>query len=131
VLGEWSSKQTAALLDNLLQGNTTFDVVLVDYLVGAMDGFTPYEQDMIFAQLRQYTGQRMYAVGQEPYRLPRDSKHNTKRRDYMDSLDGEELAREIAMSVMKLRDATILLTGERPYRYEILLCALTNKGSSP
>ncbi len=39
-----------------------------------MEGFTPYEQDVIFGQLKPYVGNMLYVVGQEPYFLPQDRK---------------------------------------------------------
>jgi hypothetical protein len=37
-----------------------------------MEGFTPYEQDLIFDQLKPFVGKRLYIIGQEPYYLPSD-----------------------------------------------------------
>lgn len=81
-----------------LQGER-FDTVLADYLLGALEGFSPYYQDRLFARLRPHVGGRLYAVGLSPYR---------------DGADGEAgaLIREIAA----LRDACILLAGHRCYR---------------
>jgi hypothetical protein len=91
VTGNW---QDPALLAGEL-----YDVVLADYLLGAIDGFAPYFQDRLFARLRPLVGQRLYAVGLAPY--PDD-----------DDSPGAALIREIA----RLRDACILLAGHRCYR---------------
>ncbi|MBL8265032.1 class I SAM-dependent methyltransferase, partial [Steroidobacter sp.] len=44
IVGNW--------LDHDLLANETFDVVLADYLLGAVDGFAPYWQDQLFPRLR-------------------------------------------------------------------------------
>jgi hypothetical protein len=96
--------------DRLLAGNWTdpgllagesFDVVIADYLLGAIDGFAPYFQDQLFVRLRQHVrpGGHLYVVGLGPYPDQADS-------------SGGRLILEIA----RLRDACILLAGHRCYR---------------
>jgi hypothetical protein len=94
-------------VDRIVGGNWTdpallvgeaYDTVLVDYLVGALDGFSPYFQDRLFGRLFPLCKRRMYVVGLEPYGPSRD--------------EGGELVLEIA----RLRDACILLAGDRCYR---------------
>ena len=94
--------------DRILTGNWTdpgllagerFDVVLADYLLGALDGFAPYFQDRIFARLRPHVGKRLYVVGLAPY--PDRA-----------STPGSRTILEIA----RLRDACILMAGHRCYR---------------
>lgn len=49
-----------------------FDVILADYLVGAMEGFTPFTQDTIFNRLKRHLrphGGELFIIGQEPYGL--------------------------------------------------------------
>ena len=96
--------------DRILSGNWTdpgmlageqFDVVLADYLLGAVDGFAPYFQDRLFERLWLHTkpGGRLYTVGLGPYPDQSDT-------------PGGRLILEIA----RLRDACILLAGHRCYR---------------
>lgn len=92
VLGNWMDPE-------LLDGER-YDTVLADYLVGAIDGFAPYWQDRIFARLRPLVGRRLYVIGLEPYvpYIPVDA------------------AGRIVCEIGRLRDACLLLAGERPYR---------------
>lgn len=94
VTGNWTDP-------TLLHGEV-YDVVLADYLLGAIDGFAPYFQDRLFGRLRRHvapTTGRLYVVGLAPYpdRTPDP---------------GGRLVLEIA----RLRDACILLAGHRCYR---------------
>lgn len=92
LLGNWTD-------DALLEGER-FDMVLMDYLIGAIDGFVPYWQDRIFGRLRPHVAGRVYLVGLEPY-VP-----------YEGVTEAARLLRQIGC----LRDACLLLAGERPYR---------------
>ncbi len=85
--------------DSLLYGET-FDTVLMDYLVGAIEGFSPYWQTRVFERIRPLVSGRVYVIGVEPY-VPFPA---------MDKAG--QLVREIGC----LRDACLLLAGERPYR---------------
>lgn len=85
--------------DPLLLHGEVYDVVLADYLLGAVDGFAPYFQDRLFSRLRPHVGGQLYVVGLAPYPDPADS-------------PGGQLILEIA----RLRDAAILLAGHRCYR---------------
>lgn len=96
--------QDAVLVGNwmdpgLLEGEC-YDVVLADYLLGAIDGFAPYWQDRLFERLRPLVGRRLYVVGLEPYvpYFPTDT------------------AGRLVCEIGRLRDACLLLAGERPYR---------------
>ena len=100
-------KDTLRASDRIVSGNwtdptllfgETYDVVLADYLLGAIDGFAPYFQDQLFERLRSVVGGRLYVIGQAPYGPASD--------------EGGELIWEIA----RLRDACILLAGHRCYR---------------
>jgi hypothetical protein len=96
--------------DHLLVGNWmdesfcsrlgTFDTVLADYLIGAVDGFSPYEQDTILKKLRNHInpGGRLYLIGMNP--IP-------------DHVSGPA---DIVTEVRRARDASIQLAGHRPYR---------------
>jgi hypothetical protein len=78
----------------------TFDTILADYLIGAVDGFSPYEQDTILKKLRNHInpGGRLYLVGMNP--IP----------DHAPGLA------EIVTEVRRARDSCIMLAGHRPYR---------------
>lgn len=86
LLGQWSDP-------TLLYGET-FDTVLVDYVIGALDGHAPYFQYQYLRRLRPHVGGRLYFVGMEP--PPRDNSE----------LD----------EICRVRDACILLAGHRCYR---------------
>ncbi len=94
--------------DLLLAGNWTdptllagrkFNVVLADYLLGALDGFAPYFQDQLFHRLRALVGERLYLVGLEPLPDPAPTPGGT-----------------LILEISRLRDACILLAGHRCYR---------------
>mmetsp|Transcript_9500 Transcript_9500/g.29584 ORF Transcript_9500/g.29584 Transcript_9500/m.29584 type:complete len:303 (+) Transcript_9500:192-1100(+) len=90
-----------------VSGNS-FDTVLCDYLVGSMDGFTPFEQDRVFGELKSYCapGALVHVVGLSPvYALMGGDA-------YAKLSEGEKLVVDTA----RLRDACILLAAHRPYR---------------
>lgn len=93
LIGNWQHSK------DLLKGKL-YDTILADYLVGAMDGFSPYYQDLIFPRLSRHLkpGGRLYVVGLQP--IP----HHTQ---------GDA---NIFCKVTRLRDACILLAGHRCYR---------------
>ena len=45
-IGNWED-------DSFLQGEQ-FDVIIADYLIGAVEGFAPYTQDLIMPRLRRH-----------------------------------------------------------------------------
>ena len=80
-----------------------YDTILADYLIGAMDGFSPFRQDEMIPKLVKLlnpNGGRLYIVGLEP--LP-------------DSVPNNPNA-NIITKVRQVRDACILLAGHRCYR---------------
>jgi SAM-dependent methyltransferase len=83
-----------------LEMKEKFDVILADYLIGAMDGFSPYQQDLMIPKLCKYLkpGGRLYLVGLQP--IP-------------DSAPGPA---DIICKVRQIRDACILLAKHRCYR---------------
>ncbi len=94
--------------DRVLTGNWTdptllhgesFDVVLADYLLGAMDGFAPYFQDQLFGRLAPLVRGRLYVVGLEPIPYRADTEGG-----------------RIIVEINRLRDACILLANHRCYR---------------
>lgn len=90
VIGDWT--------DEALLAGEKFDVVIADYLLGAIDGFAPYFQDRLFGRLRRHVGGTLYAVGLEPWPEV-----------------GDEAAR-CWRAVVDARDAAIRLVGDRTYR---------------
>ena len=67
--GDTDDNTIADLSAYFIQKGETFDTILVDYLIGAMDAFSPYTQDMLLPMLAQLltpsTG-RLYLIGMEP-----------------------------------------------------------------
>ena len=105
VIGNWSTgvERTGKLeygQNKLLLEGQTYDTILVDYLVGAIDGFSPYFQDLIFERLMPHLapGGRMYIIGLQPIpdRVPSEA--------------------NIMCKITKIRDACILLANHRCYR---------------
>lgn len=92
VVGNW-------LDPDLLRGEC-FDTVLADYLIGAIEGFAPYWQDRLFDRLRPLVRRRLYVIGLEPY-VP---------------FEPQDEAGQLVVRIGRLRDACLLLAGDRPYR---------------
>lgn len=94
-MGNWFSETEPLVFDEM------FDTILCDYLVGAMDGFSPYKQDLMLPKLAALLnpGGRLYIVGLQP--IP----------DRVDDPAGNIICR-----VRQVRDACILLAGHRCYR---------------
>lgn len=92
VVGNW--------MDPELLAGERFDVVVADYLLGAVEGFAPYWQDRLFARLRPHVGRRLYVIGLEPYVAWRP----------------DDEAGRIVHAIGRLRDSCLLLGGDRPYR---------------
>ncbi|KAG7369629.1 hypothetical protein IV203_027375 [Nitzschia inconspicua] len=94
IIGNWFGEPPIELKKN------SYDTILADYLIGAMDGFSPYKQDLMIGKLLQYLkpGGRLYIVGLEP--IPDDAPGDA----------------DIICQVRRVRDACILLAGHRCYR---------------
>jgi hypothetical protein len=94
IIGNWFGEPTITLEEE------SYDTILADYLIGAMDGFSPYHQDQMIDKLVRYLkpGGRLYIVGLEP--IP-------------DKAFGDA---NIICQVRRIRDACILLAGHRCYR---------------
>lgn len=92
VIGNWSDPEFLA--------GQRYDTVLADYLLGAIEGFSPYWQDRLFERLRPMVDGRLYVIGLEPYvhRWPAD-------------VDGQ-----LVSMIGRVRDACLLLAGAQPYR---------------
>lgn len=85
--------------DALLAGER-FDTVLADYLLGAVEGFSPYFQAELFKRLRPHVEGVIYVVGLDPYVVgPADTE-----------------AAQMARRIGRLRDSCLLLADETPYR---------------
>ncbi len=104
VKGNWNDH---LLVDDSSEGKKTllcegqlFDTILADYLVGAVDHFSPFFQDQLFFRLRSHlkSGGVMHLTGLNP--IP-------------EKVNGPA---NIFCKITKLRDACILLAGSRPYR---------------
>lgn len=95
ILGNWFGEKYPLKLPE-----KCFDTILLDYLIGAMDGFSPYEQDQIMGKVARYLkpGGRLYVVGLQP--IP-------------DSAPGDA---NLICRMRQVRDACILLAGHRCYR---------------
>lgn len=91
LVGNWT--------DPLLLHGESHDVVLADYLLGAIDGFAPYFQDRMFTRLRPHVAGVLYVVGLEPY--PDES---------------DTAAGRLVLEISRLVNACILLAGHRMFR---------------
>lgn len=92
LIGDWT--------DERLLAGEQFETVLADYLLGAVEGFSPYFQPHLFARLRPLMAGRLYVVGLDPYVVgPADTE-----------------AAKIARRIGRLRDACMLAADETPYR---------------
>ena len=93
IVGNW-------LAPTLLEGEQ-YDTVIADYLLGAVEGFSPYFQSFLFKRLRPHTGKVLYLKGLEPYvPIPRP----------------ETEAGQIIWDIGRHRDACVSLGGALPYR---------------
>lgn len=84
---------------DLLTGEV-FDTVLADYLLGAVEGFSPYFQPHLFARLAPHVGGALYIVGLDPYIVT----------------EAPTPAARMVRAIGRLRDACLLLADETPYR---------------
>lgn len=91
LVGNWVDEE-------LLRGRV-FDVVLADYLLGAVDRFAPYFQGRLLERLRPHVGDTLYLIGLEPYG------------DADKSADAQLVTR-----IANLRDACLLHSQDRPHR---------------
>ena len=110
VLGNWASSSdlVQAPPSTHLAHNTgeiltgkTYDTILADYLLGAMDGFSPYYQDLLLPRLssRLSPSGLLHVAGLSP--IP-------------DSLPSP--SSNLICEIRRVRDACILLAGHRCYR---------------
>jgi hypothetical protein len=110
ILGNWADPK-------LLEGES-YDVVLADYLLGAVEGFAPYFQTELLARLRPITRGRLYITGVEPYVVSRP----------------DDEAGALVWEIGRFRDACLTLAGEMHYReypLEWVLLQLERSGFRP
>ncbi len=93
VLGNWFGKEP-------LQYGEEFDTIICDYLIGAMDAFSPYMQGSMLRKLLGFLkpGGRLYVMGLQPIVTNAKGPAN------------------IVSRMARARDALILLAGHRVYR---------------
>lgn len=87
-------------VDSTLLKGEVFDTVLADYLLGAVEGFSPYFQPHLFNRLMPHVGRHLYVVGLDPYIVGNAA------------TEAARIVREIG----RMRDACLLLADETPYR---------------
>ncbi len=92
LVGNWGDK-------NFLQ-NQSFDTVLADYLLGAIEGFAPYFQGKLFARLYPHVKKTLYVIGLDPY---------------INAPVATEAGR-IVREIGRMRDVCLLLADQSPYR---------------
>lgn len=92
VVGNW--------MDERLLQEERFDTVLLDYFLGAVEGFSPYWQDSMLERMHPLVAGRLYITGVEPY-VPIPTRSE---------------AGKVVRAIGSFRDACLLLAGERPYR---------------
>ena len=102
LVGNWFDQDNPLELEG-----RKFDTILADYLIGAMDGFSPYQQDRMLHILASYLkpGGRLYIVGLEP--IPDKAPEGG---------GGNNAGANVICRVRQVRDACILLAGHRCYR---------------
>ena len=93
VLGNWIDP-------HLLKGER-YDTVLADYLLGAVEGFSPYYQPYLFKRLRPLTRKILYVKGLEPY---------------VPTMRPKDKAGQILWEIGRYRDACVLHGNDLPYR---------------
>lgn len=94
VVGNW--------IDPKLLAGERFDTILLDYFVGAVEGFAPYWQESVLQRFAPLLapGGRLYITALDPY-VP---------------LVAKDEAGQFVGDVGRLRDACLLMARERPYR---------------
>ncbi|CEG35992.1 protein tyrosine phosphatase [Plasmopara halstedii] len=100
--GNW---QDAAFLADCKK----FDVIIADYLIGAIEGFAPYYQEQICTRLEKLLvpGGRIYLVGLQPL---------SESQVPAGSSDADIKASKLIQDVARIRDACLLLASRRCYR---------------
>lgn len=92
IMGNWS--------DDTFLADEQFDTVLLDHTVGAVDAFAPYFQETFLHNMASRTRATLYVTGLEPY---------------VPVIADDEVGAFVG-DLGRLRDACMLLAGDRPYR---------------
>ena len=87
-------------LDGSLLQDETFDIVVADYLLGAIERFAPYFQVQLWSRLRPHVGKYLYIVGLEPTEL---SEANT-------------VGGQMIQTINRLRDSLLVMAGRSGFR---------------
>ena len=93
IVGNW--------VDANLLKDEIYDTVLADYLLGAVEGFSPYYQPYLFKRLRPLTRKMLYVKGLEPY---------------VPTIRPQDIAGQILWEIGRFRDACLLHGNGLPYR---------------
>lgn len=125
---EEDDKDAKLILGNWGEGHgpltgRQFDVVLSDYLLGAIDHFSPHKQEDIFDRVMDLIkpGGTLVLCGLQPYDMRSEGK---KEKDLAEAnndvslLDAKEGAKalQLLLDVESIRDASFMLSRQRPYR---------------
>ena len=118
IVGNWMDDSFCARLG-------VFDTILADYLIGAVDGFSPYEQDTIISRYYySYSLIKLLAVFMitPPDSYPTSMKNHLTPNGRLYFIGMNPIPDEtadpacIVSEVRRARDSCILLAGHRPYR---------------
>ena len=122
VLGERFRPQDRLLVGNWADADflagETFDTVVADHLLGAIEGFAPYFQTSLFPRLRSLTGRRLYVTGMDPYIVERPADEGGA----------------LIWAIGRFRDSCLSLAGLKPYREfprDWVLAELRRSGFEP
>ena len=123
---QYINNTTNHTLDTIPPPLPKYNVILADYLIGAMDGFVPYQQDLIIPQLMALLAPkgRLYIVGLQPIPdsvpllvMENNSTTTTTTTKTDNDIDRyQHSVRNLICRVRQIRDACILLAGHRCYR---------------
>eukprot|EP00937_MAST-01D_sp_MAST-1D-sp2_P004709 g4709.t1 len=106
-----------ARLERNVAGGAQFNCVIADYLLGAIECFSPYRQAILFRRLRPMlapsASSRLYVVGLEPFY---HATSGVPASAYAGDAAVARRARNLLMSIVRLRDAAITLAGHTPHR---------------
>lgn len=93
IIGNW--------VDPNLLKDEIYDTVMADYLLGAIEGFSPYYQPYLFKRLRPLTRETLYVKGLEPY---------------VPTMRPDNIAGRLLWEIGRFRDACVLHGSGIPYR---------------
>ena len=113
-----------------------YDTIIADYLIGAMEGFSPYKQDLMIDKLASYLKPPTGIITSTTTTTTTDGheqqqqQHQQPQRggrlyiiglepmpdSYDDGIHGKESPQNLICELRRIRHACILLAGQRPYR---------------